>query len=101
MADNVDEPNELENVRCLVTGNQFSPNQLGIDLIQQSSYKDNNDPVIEAVVVSRRMSGLIEVDMSITKRDSLAKMAEHLTMQSNFESACENEQLIHEDGQDD
>ena len=98
MADHV---NELENVRCLVTGNQFSPSQLGIDLIQQSSYKDNNDPIIEAVVVSRRMSGLIEVEMSITKRDSLAKMAEHISLRSNFESAIENEQLTYEDEQDD
>jgi hypothetical protein len=98
MADNL---NELENVRCLVTGNQFSPNQLGIDLIQQSSYKDNNDPIIEAVVVSRRMSGLIEIEMSITRRDSLAKMSEHVALRSNFESAIENERLIYEDEQDD
>lgn len=101
MADNVDEPNELENVRCLVTGNQFSPNQLGIDLIQQSSYKDNNDPIIEAVVVSRRMSGVLDVETSLARRDSLSKMAEHLTLRSNLESAMENQRLIFEDDQDD
>ncbi len=97
MADDIDELNELENVRCLVTNNQYSPNQLGVDLIRQSSYKDSNDPIIEAVVVSRRMSGLIEVEMSITNRDSLAKMAEHVTLVSNFESATENQRLSYED----
>lgn len=84
--------NELENVRIMVQGNQYSPSQLGIDLIQQSDYQNNDDPIIEAVVVSRRMSGAIETEMSICtrERDTLAKFAEHLSLRSNFESANEN-----------
>ena len=41
--------NELENVRIMVKDNKYSPSQLGIDLIQQSSYLESNDPIIEAV----------------------------------------------------
>ncbi len=91
--------NYLENVSILVKGNQYSPTQLGIDLIQQSKYEDCNDPVIEAVIVTRRMSGLIETEMSISSknRDTLAKFSEHLTMISNFESATSNAILTYED----
>lgn len=91
--------NHLENVRIMVQGNQYSPSQLGVDLIQQSDYKHSNDPIIEAVVVTRRMSGLIEVEMSVSSknRDTLAKFSEHLTLLSNFESAVENADLTYEE----
>lgn len=89
---NVMDDNYLENVEILVKGNQYSVSQLGIDLIQQSNHAGSNDPIIEAVVVTRRMSGLIETEMSIgsKNRDTLAKFSEHLTLISNFESATEN-----------
>ena len=91
--------NNLENVRFLMKGNQYSLSQLGIDLIQQNDYKDNN-PVIEAVVVMRRMNGLIETETCISKPDTMAKFAEHLTIRSNFESATDNAMLAHEEDDD-
>ncbi len=93
--------NYLENVRILVKDNQYSPTQLGIDLIQQSKYAGENNPVIEAVVITRRISGLIETEMSITNPDTLAKFAEHLTLVSNFESATENAAQLYEDYDED
>lgn len=89
---------KLDNVRIMVAGNQYSVGQLGIDLIQQS---DGGDPVVEAVVVSRRASGLIETEMSLTHRDTLAKMAEHLTIRSNFESANENAMVAYKNEEED
>ena len=91
----------LKNVEILVKDNQFSVSQLGIDLIQQNDYKDSNNPVIEAVVVTRRMNGLIETETCLTKRDTMAKMAEHLMIRSNFESASENAMLAHAEDEDD
>lgn len=95
--------NHLENVRILVKGNQYSPSQLGIDLIQQSNHENIDDPVIEAVIVTRRMSGFIETEMSICSRnsDTLSKFAEHLTLVSNFQSAMDNSDLTYEEEDDD
>lgn len=101
MADSIEDiPNSLENVRLMVRGNQFSVSQLGIDLIQQAG--DENDPIIEAVVVSRRMSGLIETEMCVSSgnRDTMSKFAEHLTIRSNFESAAANAMVAYEDDDD-
>jgi hypothetical protein len=92
--------NTLKNVEILVKGNQYSVSQLGIDLIKQNDYKDSNDPVVEAVVITRRMSGLIETETCLTKRDTMAKFAEHLNIRSNFESANENAMLAYEDEDD-
>ena len=93
--------NNLENVRIMVQGNQYSVSQLGIDLIQQSNHA-SKDPIIEAVVVTRRMSGVIETEISIgsNNSDALAKFAEHLTLVSNFESATYNAILTYEDEDD-
>jgi hypothetical protein len=44
---------------------------------------------------------LLEAETSLIRRDSLSKMAEHLSLRSNFESAVENERLIYEDEKDD
>ena len=90
--------NKLENVRILVRGHQYSVSQLGIDLTQQAS---SADPVIEAVIVSRRTSGLIETELSLVSRDTLAKFSEHLTLISNFESATENADRMYEEFDDD
>ena len=93
--------NKLKNVEILVKDNQYSVSQLGIDLIQQEDYTGNN-PVIEAVVVMRRMNGLIETETCISKRDTMSKMAEHLMIRSNFESASENAMLADDTyGEDD
>ena len=86
--------NYLENVEILVAGNQYSVSQLGIDLIQQSNRAEINDPIIEAVVVTRRKSGLIETETSLHNKDTLAKFSEYLTLVSNFESATENASLL-------
>ena len=86
--------NNLENVRVLVRGNQYSISQLGIDLIQQM---DVENPIVEAVVVSRRASGLIEAETSLLRNDTLAKLAEHLTLRSNFESAQDNAMIAYEE----
>ena len=93
--------NTLKNVELIVKGNQYSVGQLGIDLIKQNDYADSNDPVIEAVVITRRMSGLIETETCLSKRDTLAKFAEHLSIRSSFESANENAMLAYEDEEDD
>ena len=85
---------KLENVRLLVRDYEYSVSQLGIDLIQQT---DSEDPIVEAVVVSRRKSGLIEVETSTKSLDTLAKLAEHLTLRSNFESSTENAMITYED----
>ena len=92
--------NNLENVRIMVQGNQYSVSQLGIDLIQQSRPSVGDDPVVEAVIVSRRKSGLLEVETSLQGTDTLAKFAEHLTLISNFESATENAERLWEDPDD-
>jgi len=92
--------NYLENVRILVKDNQYSVGQLGIDLVQQSHPSIGDDPVVEAVIVSRRKSGLLEVETSLQSTDTLAKFAEHLTLISNFESATANANLTYEDEDD-
>lgn len=81
-------------------GNQYSVSQLGIDLVQQAT-PSTDDPVVEAVVVSRRRSGVLEVETSLRSTDTLAKMTEHLTLISNFESATENACRMHEHEDDD
>lgn len=86
--------NKLENVRFLMKGDQYSISQLGIDLIQQM---DSEDPIVEAVVVSRRKSGLIEAEASLLRSDTMAKLAEHLTLRSNFESAQDNAMIAYEE----
>ena len=86
--------NNLENVRIMVQSNQYSVSQLGIDLIQQSN---DDDPIIEAVVVSRRKSGLIETETSLLHMDTMAKMAEHLHVRSTFDSALENAHISYEE----
>ena len=75
-------------------GGEFTISQLGIDLIQQS---DADDPIIEAVVVSRRKSGLIEVETSLLHNDTMAKLAEHLNVRSTFDSALENSCVSYEE----
>ena len=52
-------------------------------------------------MVTRRVSGLLEAEFHLLRPDSLAKMAEHLTLRSNFESALQNEQLLYEDEHND
>jgi len=90
MADN------LRNVFVLDTGREeLAPNQIGINLVKDTEHPI--DPVVEVAVVTRRASGLLECEISLKRKDSLAKMAEHLTLRSNYESACENERLIEED----
>ena len=79
--------NHLENVEFLMKGYTYSVSQLGIYLIQQA---DKEDPVVEAVLVLRRKSGLLEAEATSLRDDALAKMAEHLTLRSNFESANQN-----------
>ena len=81
-------------------GNQYSVSQLGIDLVQQGNLPSGDDPVVEAVVVSRRRSGLLEVETSLRTNDTLAKMVEHLTLISNFESATENAGRMYEEDDD-
>ena len=86
--------NNLENVRFLMKGDQFSVSQLGIDLIQQT---DAEDPIIEAIVVSRRKSGLIEAETSLLNSDTMAKLSEHLHVRSTFDSALENSHISYEE----
>ena len=104
MADNVDNVDKpFKNVEVLDTGqHQLDVNQIGINLVKETvGQRGVLDPVIECAVVTRRASGLLEAEFSLLRRDSLTKMAEHLTLRSNFESACENERLIYEDERDD
>lgn len=91
MADSVD---KLDNVRFLMTRDKFSPSQLGIDLIQQAN---TEDPIVEAIVVSRRASGLIEAETSLLHNDTMAKLAEHLNVRSTFDSALENSHIAYEE----
>jgi hypothetical protein len=99
MADHVDEP--FENVEVLDCGqHQLDVNQIGINLVKETMGQGRSgvaDPVVECAVVTRRASGLLEIEVSLIRNDSLAKMAEHLSLRSNFESAMENERLIHEE----
>jgi hypothetical protein len=103
MADHIDKP--FKNVEVLDVGQfQLDVNQIGINLVKETMGQGNRtvtDPVVECAVVTRRASGLLEVETCVLRRDSLSKMAEHLTLRSNFESAIENERLIYEDEQDD
>jgi hypothetical protein len=103
MADHVDEP--FKNVEVLDCGQrQLDVNQIGINLVKETMGQGRGavmDPVIECAVVTRRASGLLEAEVSLIRRDSLSKMAEHLSLRSNFESAVENERLIYEDEKDD
>ena len=101
MADHVDDVDKpFRNVEVLDVGNpQLGVNQIGINLVKET--ENHPDPVVEVAVVTRRASGMLEVEVSVLRRDSLAKMAEHLALRSNFESAMENQRLIHEDEQDD
>ena len=86
--------NNLENVRFFVRGGEFTISQLGIDLIQQS---DADDPIVEAVVVARRKSGLIEVETSVLNNDTMSKLTEHLSSRSTFDSALENAEVSYEE----
>ena len=99
MADHVDKP--FENVEVLDVGQeQLDVNQIGINLVKETLGRGRGgvvDPVIECAVVTRRASGLLEIETCLLRRDSLSKMAEHLNLRSNFESAIENERLIHEE----
>ncbi len=98
MADNVDDP--FRNVEVLDAGQeQLGVNQIGINLTKDT--RGSDDPVVEVSVVTRRVSGLLEAEFHLLRPDSLAKMAEHLTLRSNFESALQNEALIYEDENDD
>ncbi len=95
MADNV-EP--FKNVEVLECGqDQLAINQIGIQLVKET--KNPVDPVVEVAVVTRRASGLMETEFCLLRNDSLAKMAEHLTLRSNFESARDNELRMYEDKQ--
>ena len=97
MADNVDKP--FNNVEVLDVGTpQLGVNQIGINLVNETEHP--LDPVVEVAVVTRRASGLLEAETSLLRRDSLSKMAEHLQLRSNFESAIENERLIYEEEND-
>ena len=98
MADHVEDP--FKNVEVLDTGQpQLGVNQIGINLTKDT--RGSNDPVVEVAVVTRRVSGLLEAEFHLLRPDSLAKMAEHLTLRSNLESALQNQQLIYEDKDDD
>jgi hypothetical protein len=98
MADPVDRP--FKNVEVLDRGQpQLGVNQIGINLVKETEVVP--DPVVEVAVVTRRASGLLEVETSLIRRDSLSKMSEHLNLRSNFESAVENERLIYEDEHND
>ncbi len=101
MANHVDDP--FENVEVLDVGSpQLGVNQIGINLVKESiGQRGVIDPVVEVAVVTRRASGLLEAEMCLLRTDSLPKMVEHLSLRSNFESACENERLIFEDEPDD
>ena len=102
MAD-IDRP--FKNVEVLDCGQyQLDVNQIGINLVKETMGQgsgDVTDPVVECAVVTRRASGLLEVETCLLRRDSLSKMAEHLALRSNFESAAENERLIYEDKHND
>jgi len=89
----------LDKVILLVRGSQFSVSQLGIDLIQQSEV--TNDPVVEAVVVMRRKSGLLETEVSVNHKDTLSRMAEHLMMTSHIEAYKDNERCAKEEEDND
>ena len=103
MADNHLE-NPYNNVEVLdVDTQQLDVNQIGINLVKETMGQGNrsvSDPVIEVAVVTRRASGLLEAETSLLRSDSLAKMAEHLSLRSNFESALENEQIMYENEDD-
>ena len=101
MADNVDDP--YKNVEVLDVGSpQLGVNQIGINLVKESiGQRGVVDPIVEVAVVTRRASGLLESEMCLLRTDSLPKMAEHLSLRSNFESAMENEAHIFEDERDD
>jgi hypothetical protein len=97
--------NPFKNVVVLDNGqHQLDVNQIGINLVNETMGQgrgDIADPIIECAVVTRRASGLLEAETSLIRRDSLSKMAEHLSLRSNFESAVENERLTYEDEKDD
>ena len=92
--------NPFKNVEVLDMGApQLAVNQIGINLVKETEIV--GDPVVECAVVTRRASGLLEVETSLIRRDSLSKMSEHLQLRSNFESAIENQRLIYEGDHDD
>ncbi len=86
---------DLENVHVLdIETRQLGVNQIGIDLVHRAH--DEDDPVLEVVVVTRSKSGVLDVVAHLNSTDSLAKMTEHLTLQSGFHSAHENMVLVQE-----